>query len=79
MFPFDRAPEAFDEGVVGGPATPVAADAAVGLQQCLFVGEAGKLTALVGIENMRVLGGGAARRPGLAGKNQRQACWRAAS
>ena len=30
-FPFDRAPEPLDKGVVGGPAAPVAADAAAGL------------------------------------------------
>ena len=46
MFPFDRAPEAFDEGVVGGASPAVAADAAAGGQQRLLVGQAGKLAAL---------------------------------
>ena len=41
MFPFDRAPEAFDEGVLGDAPSSIAADAAAGGQQGLFVGEAG--------------------------------------
>ena len=30
MLPFDRAPEAFDKGIVGSSAPPVAADATAG-------------------------------------------------
>ena len=52
MLPFNRAPEALDEGVVGGAASAVAADAAAGDQQRLFKDEAGELAALVGIKNM---------------------------
>ena len=52
-FPFDRAPLAFDEGIVGGPAPPVAADATAGLQQGLLKKLAGKLAALVGVEDER--------------------------
>jgi len=62
MFPFDRAPESFDEGIVGGASSAVAADAAAGGQQGLFVGEAGELAALVGIED--VWGRGVAQRVG---------------
>ena len=62
MFPFDRASEAFDESVVGGAAPAVAADAAAGGQQGLFVGEAGELAALVGVEEVR--GRGHAQRVG---------------
>ena len=40
MFPFDRAPEAFDEGVIGGAPSSIAADAAAGGQQGLFIGKA---------------------------------------
>ena len=62
MFPFDRAPESLDEGVVGRAAPSVAADAAAGGQQGLLVGEAGELAALVGVEGVR--GGGVAQRVG---------------
>ena len=40
MFPFDRAPEAFNEGVIDGAPSSIAADAVAGGQQGLFVGEA---------------------------------------
>ena len=53
VFPFDRAPESFDEGIVGGAPSSIAADAAAGRQQGLFVGKAGELAALVGIEDVR--------------------------
>ena len=53
VLPFDRAPEAFDEGVVGGPSPAVAADAAASGQQGLLVGQARKLAALVGVEDVR--------------------------
>ena len=62
VLPLDRAPEALDEGVVGGAAPPVAADAAAGLSQGLLVGPAGKLAALVGIKAVR--GRGNAQRVG---------------
>ena len=62
VFPFDRAPESFDEGIVGRAAPAIAADAAAGGQQGLLVGEAGELAALVGIEDVR--GRGVAQRVG---------------
>jgi hypothetical protein len=43
VLPLACAPEPLDEGVVGGPA--MATDAAAHLQQGLFVGGAGELTA----------------------------------
>ena len=46
VLPLDHAPEPFDEGVVGGAAPAVAADAAAGGQQGLLVGQIGKLAAL---------------------------------
>ena len=46
MLPLDRAPEALDEGVIGGATPAVAADTAAGSEQDLFVSEAGKLAAL---------------------------------
>ena len=46
MFPFDRAPEALNEGIIGRASSSIAADAAAGGQQGLFVGEAGELAAL---------------------------------
>lgn len=52
MLPFDRAPEALDEGIVGSAAPPIAADAAAGVQQGLLEGEAGKLAALIGVKNV---------------------------
>ena len=52
-FPLDRAPEALDEGVVGGPIAPFAADTSASDQQGLFVGQARKLAALVGVEDER--------------------------
>ena len=53
VLPFDGAPEALDEGVIGGAAPAVAADTAAGGEQGLLVSEAGKLAALVGIEDVR--------------------------
>ena len=43
VFPFDRAPEMFDESIFGGAPSSIAADAAAGDQRCLFVGAAGVL------------------------------------
>lgn len=45
-FPFDGAPQALDEGIIGGATAAVSADATVGLQQGLLKGLAGKLAAL---------------------------------
>ena len=58
VLPFDRAPAVSDEGIIGGPAPAVAADAAAGGQQGLFIGQASKLAALVRVEDerRRVLG-----------------------
>ena len=53
VLPLDRAPEALDEGVVGGAAAAVAADAAAGGQQRVYIGLAGEPAALVGIEDVR--------------------------
>ena len=38
VLPFDGAPKAFDEGIVGGAAPAIAADAAAGDQQGLLIG-----------------------------------------
>ena len=67
MFPFDRAPESFDEGIVGGASSAIAADAAAGGQQGLFVGEAGELAALGDAgaslaSELKMCGAGATRR-----------------
>ena len=53
MFPVDRAPEALDEGIIGGLAPAVAADVAAGCAQGLLVSVTGELTALGGIKNIR--------------------------
>ena len=47
MFPFDRVPESFDEGIIGGASSSIAADTAAGGQQGLFVGKDGKLLPMV--------------------------------
>ena len=80
MFPFDRAPESFDEGIVGGASSSTAADSAAGGQQRLFIGEAGELAAhgdtgasLKSELKLCGPGRGATRRPGPAGKNPRRA------
>ena len=52
VLPFDCAPEALDEGIVGRAAPPVAADAAASVQQGLLKGGAGKLATLVGVKNV---------------------------
>ena len=56
MLPLDGAPEAFDEGVIGGAAAPIAADATAGGQQGLLESGARKLAALVGVKNIRCRG-----------------------
>ena len=53
VLPLDRAPEARDEGIVGGAAPAVAVDAPAGDEQGLLIGEAGELAALVRIEDVR--------------------------
>ena len=53
VLPLGGAPAALDEGVVGGEAPAVAADAAAGGQQGLFIRQAGKLATLVGVEDVR--------------------------
>ena len=53
VLPFNRTPEPFDEGIVGGAAPAVAADAAAGGEQGLLVGQTRELAALVGIEDVR--------------------------
>ena len=40
MFPLDRAPESFDESIVDGASSSIAADTAASVQQGLFVGHA---------------------------------------
>ena len=52
MLPLDRAPEARDEGIVGGAAPVVVVDAVAGDEQGLIINEAGKLAVLVGIEDI---------------------------
>lgn len=52
MFSLDCALEALDKGVVGGLATPVAANAAARHQQGLLKGGAGELTTLVRVKNV---------------------------
>lgn len=63
VLPFHGAPEALDEGVVGGSAPPVAADAAAHLQQGLLVGRAGELAALVRVGQYMEPRPGAGLRP----------------
>jgi hypothetical protein len=53
VLPFNGAPQAFDEAVVGGTTPAVAADAIVGGQQGLLIGQTRKLPALVGVEDAR--------------------------
>ena len=50
----ERAPDAFDEDVVHPAAAPVHRDAHAGLEQRAGEIRAGELTALVGVENLRL-------------------------
>ncbi len=50
---FNRAPEPFDEGIVGRAAPATAADAVASGQQRLFVGQTCDWTALVGVKDVR--------------------------
>jgi hypothetical protein len=52
VLPFDRAPEALDEDIVGNAAPTVAANAAAHGQQGLLKSEARKLAALVRVKNV---------------------------
>ena len=61
VLPLDRAPEARDEGIVGGAAPAVVVDAVAGDEQGLLINEAGKLAVLVGIEDIWGLGRGPRR------------------
>ena len=79
VLPFDRMPEALDEGVIGGAAPAVTADAAADGEQGLLVSEAGKLDSLVGIERSGRPGCGTGPCRRLASKCRRRACWRATS
>jgi hypothetical protein len=52
-FVLDRPPEPLDKGIVGGAADAIPADAALGRLQGGHKVVAGKLTALVGVKNLR--------------------------
>jgi hypothetical protein len=68
-FPFDPAPEAFEEGVVGGPAPSVAADLAASGQQRLLEGLASESAALVRVRDGRGRLGGQRGVQGCEAKN----------
>ena len=61
VLPLHRAPEAHDEGIVGGAAPAVVVDAVAGDEWGLLRSEAGKLAVLVGIEDIWGLGRGPRR------------------
>ena len=67
MLPFDGAPEALDEGVIGGAPPAVSSDTAAGGAQGLPVSAAGKLAALGDAgaslaSELKMYGAGATRR-----------------
>ena len=69
--PFDGAPEAFNEGILGSPAATVTANLAAGGQQDLLeVLAGGELAALVGVENEWSGLGGQGRVQGREAKAQ---------